>query len=205
MAVVGYALLSLTIVRMVPGSHLARRCASSTRHGRADRLVRAAWPGLGGLSARRHRRPGSGASCHRLARASRHLDRPALGVPPWLERGSGRRLVRSKDRSGSGRLGTWRCGRATDQPSPFVGQTAERGRLSPGSSRESADSHAQPRVVLSAAGRWIGRRDSNPRHSAWEARRPCGLYERGRRGRKSIVMVLRRRHISTTVRKPWRS
>ena len=119
-----------------PGRHLARRCASSTRHGRADRLVRAAWPGLGGLPARRTRRAGSGASCHRRSRASRHLDRPAVGVPPWIERGSGRRLVRSKDRSGSsGRLGTWRCRRASDQPPSFVGQTAERGRLSPGRTR----------------------------------------------------------------------
>ena len=111
------------------GGDLADRGTTSARHGRADRLVRAARPGLGGLPARRIRRPRSRGSGDRRARPSRDLDRAAIGLPPRPERGSGRCLVRSADRSGrGGRLGTRRRRRAAGQPPSFVDPIAERRR-----------------------------------------------------------------------------
>ena len=137
-ALIGYALLSLTIVRMVPVA-----IALVGARLRPDTVALIGWFGPRGL-----------ASVVFLLVALDELGpaHPAtdvlVRVVTWTVLLSvflhglsarpvgawyGRRIARAR----GGRLGTRRCRRASDQPPSLVGQAAEQERLSPGSTSTS--------------------------------------------------------------------
>ena len=119
-----YAVLSLTLVRMVPVAVALLGKGFRSADDRIHGLVRPARARLGGVHADRRRRAAGQGRGHAVARGG-HLDDPAVGRPPRADRSPVLRRVRSQDPLGSRRpAGARRHARAprpappaTDRPS----------------------------------------------------------------------------------------